>query len=35
MGYGLGSLIGLVNELVWLAVGVLLIKWLWMQVMKK
>lgn len=35
MGYGLGSLMSLASELVWLVVGVLLIKWLWAQVMKK
>ncbi len=35
MGYGLGDLISGLSDLVWLVVGLLLIKWLWMQVMKK
>lgn len=35
MGSWGGGLIGLVNELVWLGVGILLLMWLWGQVMKK
>jgi hypothetical protein len=37
MGYGFmgaGNLLGQVNELVWLVVGVLAIVWLWGQVKK-
>lgn len=33
-GYG-GGLLGLANELVWLAVGVLLIMWLWGKIKQK
>ena len=35
MGSWGGGLIGLVNELVWLGVGILAIMWLWNQVKKK
>lgn len=34
MGYGGGNLLGFANEIVWLAVGVLLVIWLWGQVKK-
>ena len=34
-GWGFGGLLGIVNEIVWLAVGILLVMWLWEQVKKR
>lgn len=33
-GYGFNSILGFANEIIWLAVGVLLIIWLYRQVKK-
>lgn len=33
-GGGLGDLVSLVSDVVWLVVGILLIKWLWVQMKK-
>lgn len=33
-GMSFNGLVGFVNELVWLVVGVLLIMWLWAQIQK-
>jgi hypothetical protein len=34
-GWGFGGLLSSLNELVWLAVGILLVVWLWRQVKNK